>query len=77
MKKFVPIAVAAMLVATTASIAQTAVRGGVAPSGTAKTLVDCEVNWKTSDNNSDGMIDSAEATASNAVIPISLAVKLA
>ena len=75
MMKFVPIAVAALLAVTTGALAQTTAPTAVAPSGTAKTMVDCETNWKASDKNGDGTLDSAELTAENAIIPISLAGK--
>ncbi len=79
MKTIIPITVVALLAATSLSMAQTttpAAPAGTAPAGTAKTMVDCETNWKASDKNGDGMLDSAETTASNAIIPISLAGKV-
>jgi hypothetical protein len=76
MKKFVPITILALLAATTPSFAQTAAPAGTAQAGTAKSMADCETNWKASDKNGDGMLDQAETEASNALLPISLSGKV-
>jgi hypothetical protein len=78
MKIFMPISVVVYFAASSLSLGQTmapAAPTGVAQTGTAKPMSDCEANWVASDRNGDGLLDSAETAASNALIPITLAGK--
>ncbi len=72
MKAYAAIALLALTTAVTPSLAQTSAPTATTPPATAKSMADCEANWKVADKNNDGMLNQTEISASKALMPTSM-----
>jgi hypothetical protein len=70
MKKLMTMTLCAFALTLTPALAQMNAPGSA--SGTAKSVADCQVNFKSADKNNDGQLDKAEIDASKIIVPTTL-----
>ncbi len=72
MKTLGLIATIALIAAAAPAFAQTKAPAATTPGGTARSIADCETNFKAADKNNDGTLDRAEIAAAKATMPTSI-----